>query len=84
MNWILDNIIAVYTMAEQRNDFFILHGITSAWALSQFLPVIKSEETRLEICQLFLCVLLAVYVAKDRPQLHAEYLGSDDDLVSIS
>ena len=78
INWIVDNMIAVYTMAEQRNDFFLLHGITSGWALAEFLPVIKSEETRLEICQLFLTVILAVYIGKDRPKLNGDYIGNDE------
>jgi hypothetical protein len=51
IHWVIDHIIRVYTMAENRNDFFLLHGVTSSWALAQILPAIKSEETRMEILQ---------------------------------
>ena len=80
MKWIVEQIIKVYTMAENRNDFFLLHGTTSAWGLSEFLHVIKTEEKRLEICQDFLCVLLAFYIGKGRPKLNAGYLGGSGEM----
>jgi hypothetical protein len=65
-------------MAENRNDFFILHGITCSWALSKILHLIPSTELKLEILQNFICILLAVYIAKDRPKLNPEYLVTPD------
>ena len=62
-----------------RNDFFLLHGITSAWALSNILPALKSEEARIRTCQNFICILLGVYICKDRPNLNPEYLGTSDE-----
>ena len=79
INWIMDNVITLYTMSENRNDFFLLHGITSSWALSQILTAIKSEETKLEILQTYLCVILSVYISKDRANLNPEYLGSSEE-----
>ena len=38
----------------------------------------KSSELKLEILQNFICILLAVYIAKDRPKLNPEYLVTPD------
>ncbi len=65
-------------MSENRNDFFILHGITSAWALSNIIHLMNSNEMKLEMLQNFICVLLAVYIAKDCPKLNPDYLTSPD------
>ena len=77
-NWIVDNSIVLYQTSENRNDFFLLHGITSSWALSNVIPLIKNEETKMEILQKFICILLGVYVARDRPKLIPEHLESPD------
>lgn len=78
MNWIVDHSIVLYQMVENRNDFFILHGVTSAWALANFLHLIKPAELKLEVLQNFLCILLVVYIGKDRPKLNPEYLVTPD------
>ena len=33
--WLVNNAITVYAMSEPRNDFYLLHGVTSAWGLHQ-------------------------------------------------
>ena len=38
----------------------------------------KSTEIKLEILQNFICILLAFYIAKDRPKLNPEYLVTPD------
>ena len=60
MNWIVDHSIFLYQMAENRNDFFLLHGITASWALANIIPLLKSTEDKLDVLQKFLCILLAV------------------------
>ena len=35
MDWALEMALTVYVCAEKRNDFFLLHGVTSAWALTK-------------------------------------------------
>ena len=65
-------------MAENRNDFFILHGLICSWALSNIIHLMKSTEIKLEILQNFICILLAFYIAKDRPKLNPEYLVTPD------
>jgi hypothetical protein len=77
-NWILDNTIVLYQMAENRNDFFLLHGITASWSLANIIPLLKSTEEKLDIQQIFLCHLLSVYIGKDRPKLNPAYLESPD------
>ena len=65
-------------MSESQNNFFLLHGVTSSWALSNIIPLVKSTDKKLEILQIFLCLLLAVYIAKDRPKLYPDFLESPD------
>ena len=65
-------------MAENRNDFFILHGLICSLALSNIIHLMKSSEIKLEVLQNFLCILLAFYIAKDRPKLNPEYLVTPD------
>ena len=77
-NWIIDQSVFIYQMSEHRNDFFLLHGITCSWALSNIIPLMKSEETKKEILQTFLCILLGVYVAQDRPKLVPQHLEAPD------
>ena len=35
MEWALQMALTAYACAEKRNDFFLLHGVTSAWALTE-------------------------------------------------
>jgi hypothetical protein len=55
-----------------------MHGVTSAWALSNIIYLMNSNEMKLEMLQNFLCVLLAVYIAQDCPKLNPDYLTSPD------
>ena len=33
----------------------------------------------MEACQNFLCILLGIYISKDRPNLNPEYLGNSEE-----
>ncbi len=33
--WLVDIAITVYVASTSRNDFILLHGVTSAWSLKQ-------------------------------------------------
>ncbi len=79
VNWIIDSSITLFAMAENKNDFLYLHGVTSSWALSNIIPLIKSEESKVEICQAFICILLGAYICKDRPILNPEYFEGTDE-----
>lgn len=55
--------VMVYALAETRNNFFLLHGVTCAWGLFQIVPLLKKEDG-IKALREFLTVLLAVYVAE--------------------
>lgn len=65
MKWILDVAIMVYTACDQRNDFFMLHGITAAWSLKQIISLLDELHADISI-NVFLCSLLAVYIVQGR------------------
>lgn len=67
----------VYASAEPRNNFFLLHGVTCAWALYQVIPLL-SQEDGVKAMREYLTVLLAAYVAEGSlelsvPRLDGEY-----------
>ena len=68
---ILDWTIFLYAKSEQKNDFYLLHGVTGAWALQQILYTYKDKEKSLIAIQTFLCCLLATYVCHGSPALNA-------------
>ncbi len=37
-------MIVVYQSSESRNNFYLLHAVTSTWALSQLLPVLDAAK----------------------------------------
>ncbi len=69
INWIVDKAIVVYLASEVDNDFALLHGVTSAWALKQILKRVHDQKHRLEAIRVFLAVFLMVYMAQGRPKL---------------
>lgn len=66
--------VLVYATAEARNNFFLLHGVTCAWALYQIIPLL-STENGVKALREFLTVLLAVYVAEGMPDLNVPLKG---------
>jgi len=80
--WIRDSAIAVYALAKSRNDFFLLHGVTSSWALSQVVSILTNAggqqgcEEALKLLRTFLCALIATYVAQNTPEI-----GTDVDVL---
>ena len=75
--WLVDIAITVYTTSEERNDFFLIHGVTSAWALYQLLPCLKTHEDITEAATVFLSLLLGVYVCQGCPTLNLTYLSNE-------
>jgi len=41
--WVIDAVITVYARSERKNDFFILHGVTSAFAIRQINSFISEQ-----------------------------------------
>lgn len=69
VNWLLRCSVQLYSMAEVKNDFFLLHGATATWALSVILQKMKDDDKVVQICQAQLCILIAVYIARDSQAL---------------
>eukprot|EP00090_Calanus_glacialis_P017787 TRINITY_DN27610_c0_g1_i1.p1 TRINITY_DN27610_c0_g1~~TRINITY_DN27610_c0_g1_i1.p1 ORF type:complete len:382 (-),score=122.29 TRINITY_DN27610_c0_g1_i1:11-1156(-) len=69
VNWLLRCSVQLYSMAAVKNDFFLLHGATATWALSVILQKMKDNDQVIQICQAQLCILIAVYIARDSQAL---------------
>ena len=69
MSWTLDQVILAYLCAENRNDFFLLHGITSGWALNAVIKLIKDNNVKLDLVRTFILGILGLYIVQGRPKL---------------
>ena len=78
LKWIIDTAITLYVISGTRNDFFLLHGVTSSWALHNFLPVIQDEAVVNQTLHVFLCGLLATYMCQGCPVLDPKLLPSGE------
>ena len=76
--WVVDQAIAVYQGAETRNDFFLLHAVTSAWSLRQLLKVDLPESEAMETLAHFLCAFMAFYLVQRRPKILVSHLTTPD------
>ncbi|CAH1802961.1 unnamed protein product [Owenia fusiformis] len=66
--WLLDCAITVYVKSENKNDFFLLHGVTGAWSLLQILPALTYNDAIYSI-RVFMCAFVATYLAQMRAPL---------------
>ena len=82
MDWIVDQAIILYVTSEVDNDFVLLHGITSAWALKIILRQVKNPMHRLESIRVLLAIILMAYVSQGRPRLDLDKLKNDSELPS--
>ena len=80
LKWLIDCSIVLYQVAEYRNDFVLIHGVTSTWSLAQALPLVEVFNTALEAIRVQLAILLVVYMARDSPPLNLKYLEEPDVL----
>ena len=80
MKWIVDQAIILYLASDEDNDFALLHGITSSWALKCILKYVENEEDRLESIRHQLTMLLMVYLMQGRPKLMLQKLTSSSPL----
>ena len=74
--WIIDCAILVYGMAETKNNFLFLHGVTAAWGLSQILPSLNDKNEALKAIIYFISALIVVYNGQDCPVLEEKNLSS--------
>ena len=77
LKWLVDCAIIVYIVAENPNDFFLVHGVTGAWSLRNILLTYTDYDKGCEVIRTYLCVLLAVYAAIDNPKICLQNLSAD-------
>ena len=75
--WLVHCALYVYASSEVKNDFFLLHGVTGAWSLTQILPVLQKEDFE-EAVKIFVCCLLISYAAQGCPKLLTEKELTDE------
>ena len=74
----------VYLCAKDRNDFFILHGVTGGWSLVQVLRHVFTDATAAFQCvQYFLASLFYVYVAQGSPEIDTSKLELPEPTISL-
>eukprot|EP00117_Sycon_ciliatum_P032300 scpid67318/ scgid25076/ len=61
--------VGTYASTEVPDDFFLLHGVTSAYALHQVLPHLPSLADRVNAVAVFCRDLLTAFVLRDMPVL---------------
>lgn len=66
---VLQGVVLVYASTEEPDDFFVLHGLTSSWALKEVLPHLPDFQTRLQAVRLFCRDLIVAYVIRNMPDL---------------
>ena len=62
--------VLTYASAANANDFFILHGVTCAWAIYQFIPLLDKADT-IDVLKHFMVTLFAVYIVQHAPVMSA-------------
>ena len=59
---------------ETKFNLHLLDVVTSAWALSQIMPVLGNADFKFELVRLILCSFFAVYLTQVRAQKEWEAL----------
>lgn len=62
----VEQAIEVYGGSSRTNDFFLLHGVSSAWALKHVLPLL-GEGDRAPAARDYVNALVATYAAQEQP-----------------
>ncbi len=68
-DWLVDQAIIVYTFSENRNGFFLLHGVTGSWAMRQIIPFLSPADAMIALRTLT-ATLIAAYVVCGAPVLN--------------
>lgn len=63
--------VLVYASAVNKNDFFLLHGVTCCWGIYQFTSVLDHRDA-VDVIRDFITVLLCVYMVQGAPALSAK------------
>ncbi|XP_062517872.1 uncharacterized protein LOC134193100 [Corticium candelabrum] len=67
MKAIVDGAVQLYASCSAGDDFFILHGVTSSWALRRTLFCFDSVVVQVQMLISFVKALLSAYVSQDMP-----------------
>eukprot|EP01006_Ploeotia_vitrea_P046645 TRINITY_DN67047_c6_g8_i1.p1 TRINITY_DN67047_c6_g8~~TRINITY_DN67047_c6_g8_i1.p1 ORF type:complete len:426 (+),score=20.72 TRINITY_DN67047_c6_g8_i1:27-1304(+) len=73
-NELLDVALTVFALFDRPNDFFVLHLVTSCWALLQILPCISAEVDKLLAVHGFVAAMIAAIVVQHGEILDASVL----------
>ncbi|TRY61798.1 hypothetical protein TCAL_14951 [Tigriopus californicus] len=79
MTWVLEQILIVYTGSTPRNDFFLLHGITSCWALRNIVPLLTPSKLK-QILRYYVVALISTYLACGCPTINMDLVEKVPDV----
>jgi len=65
---VVDAAIWIYATAPE-DDFFLLHGVTSAWAFARLLPYVRCAGDRRSALYNYVATLLGAYVSQGMPEV---------------
>ncbi len=75
--WVLGKTIAVYQGSLAENDFFLLHGVTSAWSLCRIIGHLKYQDA-MEAIFYHLNALMCIYLIQGSPVLESTRWEDND------
>ncbi len=75
--WVLGKTIAIYQGSFAENDFFLLHGVTSAWSLWQIVGCLKYQDA-MEAIFYHLNALMCSYLIQGSPALEPTRWKNND------
>lgn len=73
--FLLEASLIVYFLCQHDNDFFLLHGVTSAYAVMRLMKHIQDPQTGLQIIHSHLFGLLSAHVTQGSPGLNVQKLS---------
>ncbi len=81
--WVLEKTIAVYQGSCAENDFFLLHGVTSAWSLLQIAGYLNKKDA-MEAIFYHLNAVMCVYLIQGSPALDLKRLEDNDQTKGLT
>lgn len=82
-DWLIDSAITMYTFAQRDNDFYMLHGITSAYNLKHIMCELMDANDVIKLIRVYICGVIIAYVVQGCPAegeefVHTTKTESDD------
>ena len=66
---VFEGAVLIFALARPENDFFLLHGVTAAWALRAVLGCLPSVSAKLSALRFFCVGVLATFIVRDLPEI---------------